>query len=126
MEGISINDLDITGLSALYVACHSGNKGIVQYLLSQNVNLNVKGPKNSTIFHCLAERDFPDIVDMILEKNKELIYVQDDDGNTCMHTAVVWSGIRIVQSLFEAGGEKLVRIKNNEDEDALETALDEN
>jgi len=48
------------------VACHSGNKYIVQNLLSRNVNLNVNGPKNSTVFHTLAERDFPEIVEMIL------------------------------------------------------------
>ncbi|CDW78109.1 ankyrin repeat domain-containing protein 29 [Stylonychia lemnae] len=126
LKELTINDQDTVGLTPLYVACHTGNKSIVQYLLENQVNLNVKGPKNSNINHTLAERDFPEIVEMILAKDKTLILQPDDDGNTCMHTAILWSGMRLVQALFEAGGEELVRMKNNEGVDALEMAQEEN
>ena len=43
-----------------------------------------------------------------------------------LHTACQWSQIEVVEMLFEAWGEKLVRMKNNDGEDAVEFSLSEN
>ena len=43
-----------------------------------------------------------------------------------MHVAIEWNSMELVEYFFELGGEPLVRIKNEEDMDALEFAYAEN
>ena len=69
-RGISINDADLAGLTALYIACHNGDKVMAQFLLENGADPRVKGPKNSTVLHTIAERGFPEICKLIIEKDK--------------------------------------------------------
>eukprot|EP00347_Sterkiella_histriomuscorum_P018106 403346765 len=126
LDGVQVDQQDESGLTPIYVSCHNGSVEIVEYLLSQGANLNVRGPKDSTVLHTAAERDFYEIIKLILEKDPELIYEQDENGNTALHTAIVWSSMNVIQLMFSKGGEKLTRIKNFEAEDAVEIALSEN
>ena len=134
--GYDINKTDALGNSPLYIATFKGNLEIVKYLLSKGADPWIKGPKNSTVLHVCAERNFLDIAKAIIsqdpQKNEPLVFEQteiDEEGEgnmTAMHVACEWNSTEIVEYYFEIGGEKLVRMKNSEGMDAIEFAYAEN
>ena len=43
-----------------------------------------------------------------------------------MHVAIEWNQVEVIEWLVELGGEKLIRIKNSDGNDAIEFAYVEN
>lgn len=53
-----INTTDLAGNSPLYIAVFKGNLDLVNLLLENGGDPWIKGPKNSTVLHICAERNF--------------------------------------------------------------------
>lgn len=76
--------------------------------------------------HICADRDFKDVLELLHTYSPKLIYAQDDEGNTPLHVASLWSHMKILEFLWEKGGKKLVQIRNKEGDTAWELAYEEN
>ena len=125
-KGVDVNQQDLNDLYPLFMACYVGNLNILKYLLEHGANPRLKGPKSSTAIHSAADRDFPELCRAIIEKDPEVMYDQDIDGNTPMHAAALWSHVKCMEIMFEFGGERLVNIKNNDGENSVDFAYGEN
>ena len=64
---VDCDSKDKTGVSPLYVATYTGNLEIVRELVMKNVDPSCKGPKQSTVLHVCAERNFFEIGRLIIE-----------------------------------------------------------
>lgn len=76
--------------------------------------------------HICAERDFYEILKLLCARRQDLVYQQDEGGQTPLHIASLSSHMEIIELLWEEGGKKLVEIKNNEGLTAYELAYEEN
>jgi ankyrin repeat protein len=80
----------------------------------------------STCLHICAERDFQDILKLLCAKRQDLIFQEDEGGNTPLHIASLSCHMEIIEYLWEEGGKKLVEVKNKEGKTAYELAYEEN
>ena len=88
MSRITVNDVDETGTFPLFIACYEGNEKMVDFLIERGAEIKKVGPKNATLLHAAAERDFVSIAKKILAIDKELVFEVDEDGNTALHVAI--------------------------------------
>ncbi|CAI2371647.1 unnamed protein product [Moneuplotes crassus] len=123
---LDVNQPDHEGCTPLYMACYKGNHSVAKYLLDNGANPGVLCVNGSNSLHICAERDFMDVLKLLCEHQKDLIYTQDDEGNTPLHIASLWSHMGILEYLWELGEKKLVEIRNHDGDTAYELAYEEN
>lgn len=70
-----------TGLTLLHWACDRGHPSIVQFLLSNQANINIEDPDGQTPLHYACSCGHPDIAKILLE-NKANPKLQDKEGAT--------------------------------------------
>jgi ankyrin repeat protein len=120
--GVSVNETDANGVSALYMAAYKNDLVMIQKLLEWGADPWIKGLSGSTLLHVCAERNFHEAAKLVLdfnpEKNSPLIFEQTDlqeidqhtGGDTALHVACEWNSTEMIELLCEKGGEKLIRI----------------
>lgn len=62
---------------------------IVKYLISKGVKVssNAIDAMGRTLLHCAAQAHNPELVELIIAQNKDMIHIQDKDGWTPLHWA---------------------------------------
>ena len=65
-QGVDVNEADLEGTSALYVAVFKGHVGLSEKLIEAGCDLRRRGTKESTVLHICAERGFMQIAQMLL------------------------------------------------------------
>mmetsp|Transcript_26100 Transcript_26100/g.30129 ORF Transcript_26100/g.30129 Transcript_26100/m.30129 type:complete len:296 (-) Transcript_26100:69-956(-) len=123
---LNVNEPDNEGCTPIYMACFKYNYEIVKYLIENEADPSILCTSGSTCFHVCAERDFLDLLQLLCAKRADLIFGQDDEGNTPLHIAALWSHMEILEFLWEEGGRKLASIKNSDGLTAMELAYEEN
>lgn len=71
LAGANLSQSDFSGRSALHVACLHGHKEVVEYLLNNNVDKNVKDLLNFTPFDYAVHGDQTEIKNLLIENGVE-------------------------------------------------------
>ncbi|XP_071105461.1 uncharacterized protein [Haliotis cracherodii] len=89
--------VDIQGNSVLHLACHSGNKAIVQHLVSPS-NINTRGQNGRAPVMMAAAQGHQSVFDLLVSRQADLTLV-DKHGNSVLHLACLGGNKAIVQHL---------------------------
>ncbi len=107
--------------SALHHACrYNGSVDVVQFLLEQNIDINMETKKGQTSLWVATEFDNLPIAKYLIEHGAN-INVQDEEGNTPLYRAAKRGRKKIIVLLLLKGANK--ELKNKEGLDALELAV---
>ncbi|KAJ2931521.1 hypothetical protein H1R20_g5586, partial [Candolleomyces eurysporus] len=90
----------------LHVAIKDNKLHVAQMLLERGVNPNVPhGQHNWTAIHVAAFRRDPSFVELILRWSKDCVSLQDTEGRTALHLAVLHGYEASVKILLEHGAD---------------------
>ena len=110
----NLNSLNQVIPNPLQIAAASGHLSIVEYLLTNTANLDLK-PGRVNAFHLAADNGHVDIMKHLLAFNPLLLSMVDHDGNTPLHHACVHGHLHVVTFLCnEAKHSVVVRNKRGE------------
>ena len=117
-QNVSLNCLDKEGLSLLHYACRNRNAEVVEELLKNGANPNLKSSylqKTKSPLHYVFEYGCGD-ESISIEKHNEIISImncllnygsdieaRNTDGETALYKASVWGNIPAVKFLLENG-----------------------
>ena len=93
---------DKRGSTPLTWACHAGEEGIVDCLLTHGADVNLVEVDGRSPLHYAAGRGFDSIVGKLIEKQANL-HATDAVGDTPLHDAVVGGHTAVVKRLIDAG-----------------------
>ena len=87
-KGVNLNIKDSAGYTALHYAARNGNFAVVKFLLEKGacVNCVTKSGKDTPL-HRAAFVGHLDIVKLLIRHGAN-IYIQNTDGQTCLHRSV--------------------------------------
>ena len=124
-EGLSLDAYDDDGNQAIHHAARWCFDGIIQLLLRNGAKVNARGPEGKTPLH-LAVRSLKAIRSLL--KSYPTLSIQDDEGNTALHTLFLSSSpehppnSKVLEKLIEAGAK--VDISNDSGITPLHLAVD--
>jgi len=93
------------GAAALFTAILKGRIAVVQSLLNQGVNVNVRTISGKTPLMAAAYKGYSDIIQMLLDNNAD-VNAQDGRGDSAIKIAVRGGYTRIVELLSKAGAKQ--------------------
>ena len=103
-KGIDLEMKVDHGITALYVAAYSGNIDLVNILLLQNVNVEVKdGVNNATPLIRATQEQHIEIVNVLLDKAD--VNAKMNDGWTSLHVATNLDNYDIAKMLIDKGAD---------------------
>ncbi len=108
------------GYSLLMIAVYNKQLPMVEYLLSQKVDVNGMDNSGNTALMGAAFQGYKEIAALLL-CNNAAIDQQNYNGATALHFAATFDQREVVQLLLEAGANK--EVKNNFGDTAYATAL---
>jgi ankyrin repeat protein len=115
-----INELDEYGSSYLHLSVREGNIEIVEFLISQGADVNIKDSLGVTPLQVAARAGRLEIVEYLLSKGAK-VSVKDHTGNTPLHDAVINEHIQIVKILVSHGAD--INTADSENQTALHDAI---
>ncbi|KAJ2931455.1 hypothetical protein H1R20_g5590, partial [Candolleomyces eurysporus] len=90
----------------LHVAIKDNKLHVAQMLLERGANPNSPhGPHDWTAIHVAAFRRDPSFVELILRWSKDCVSLQDTEGRTALHLAVLHSFESLIKILLEHGAD---------------------
>ncbi len=117
---ISCNQAYKSGYSQeLLETVSKGELSKAKDFINKGADVNIKNGDGKTPLHIAVEKNYEDIVRLLLQKNADL-NTKDNNGNTPLHIAVKNGNYFVVKELLRAGADK--NIKNNEGKTALDIA----
>ncbi|KAL3501980.1 hypothetical protein ACH5RR_036429 [Cinchona calisaya] len=111
---------NFAGESPLYIAVDKAYRQIVALILSTCKSPSYLGPGKKTALHVAAARNFPECINLILEKLPNLAKKVDEFGWTALHYAAKFNHKEVVELLLTAE-KSLAYLSASGDE--LKTAL---
>lgn len=128
------DDDEDNGGSCLYFAVESGDLRTMEVLLeagrsagAMRTLLDARDGRDSTCLHWAAKTCGAREVEMLLEAGRaagvELLFARNDDGDTCLHTAVEYRNMEVVRALLAAGGAALALARGEDGNTALHDAV---
>lgn len=103
----------------LIEAAKFGNRELVEYLLQNNANVNVKDSDGSTALFWAAVRGDQDLVKLLIDKGAD-VNEKDNQGSTALHVAAQHEHSGVVVFLLENDAD--FSAKNNKNETAFDLA----
>ncbi len=94
----------VHGAAALFTAILKGRVAVVQSLLQQGVNVNVKTVSGKTPLMAAAYKGYGDIVQLLIDNGAD-INMQDARGDTAIKIASRAGFTRVVELLTKAGAQ---------------------
>lgn len=89
LKGISVEEQDNWGRTALQWACYKGNRRTVQWLLSRSANVAHRDHEGMTAIHWAALKGYEQAAEMLLDVGAvQLLHVADAAGDTPITLAV--------------------------------------
>lgn len=126
---IDINKTDNMGLSLLHKAILRGDEYSASFLVDNNISVNLmtKPDKKTALMYLAAsktENGMSDLTKKILKSNTIDVNIQDFEGNTALHVAIIRQNKSVFKEiLFNTNSKANLSIKNNEEQTVLWQAL---
>ena len=106
-KGTNANIRDASGYTALHYASRNNHLTTVKQLLSAGACVNVLTKcGRDTPLHRAAYMGHEDVVRCLLENGADVM-LQNEDGQTALHKAVIGGHVRVVGLLVKAGVEEI-------------------
>jgi len=120
-NGTDVNAIkDIMGMSPLMVAVEKGSIEIIDILLNNGSDINIKGADGTTPLMIAAENGRRDVVEILINKGAD-INLRNANGVTSLMAAAKSGDINIVKTIIEKGMD--VNIQDKEGMTALMNAV---
>lgn len=128
------DDDEDNGGSCLYFAVESGDLRTMEVLLeagrsagAMRTLLEARDGRDKTCLHWAAATGGAREVEMLLEAGRaagvQLVFATNDDGDTCLHTAVEYGNMEVVRALLAVGGAALALVRGEFGSTALHVAV---
>lgn len=112
---INLQATDIYGVSALGYAIGNEQIKTAQLLIDKGISLDTAcSEEQKNILVCAIEVNSKELVQLIADKNKKLIQMQDSAGNTPLHIAAETSTSDILAILIKSGADLKAKNKKGE------------
>nr|XP_027226841.1 26S proteasome non-ATPase regulatory subunit 10-like [Penaeus vannamei] len=102
--GVSINQGDSQGLTALHIACSHTYIHLAGLLIKARANVNARTHQNHTPLHLAAMRGNSELVELLLS-HRACVDTLDDDNRTALHYAAASGNADLVELLLSAGAD---------------------
>ena len=113
-----INSPNDVGYSPLVLACYSGNKEMVSFLIDKADNVN--GVSNyGTPLMAAVFKGYSEIVQILIKHGVD-VDIADGNGTTAAHYAVMFRNYDVIEQLEKANAN--FELKNNNNKSALDYA----
>ena len=99
----SVDDVDETGRTLLFVAAQSGNAFATRVLLSHDANIEARNDTGYTPLHIAAEDGKAETLQLLLQRNANVNNVENGWGSTPIICAAFWGSELCARLLVEAG-----------------------
>jgi len=124
-NGTDINSKGEYNCTPLHYACQNGNFEIIEFLVSNLANINMKNSYSTyyPIFDAITatnDKNVYDIIKLLLDNGADINSI-DSFGNTLLHYAVEKENIALVQLLLTSGC-KVNQTKRHDKDTALHYA----
>nr|XP_018904892.1 PREDICTED: uncharacterized protein LOC109035644 [Bemisia tabaci] len=118
--GAILNARNIDGVTALYMAVHSGNSNIVNLMLKHKANVELGTNKGNPLLIAVASGN-EDLIHMLLKhvnklepiKNNRIINATTSQGSSAVQIATELNNMQVVQLLLQNGAIFNIQDKNN-------------
>lgn len=98
----------------LCLASYNGNFDIVEHLLEQGASPAARGEKGQTALHMAAEKNFPTIARALIDRQKSILNLQDDENRSALIIAVLFGNLQVVEILTQSKADHTIQDKNGE------------
>ncbi|XP_042891876.1 ankyrin repeat and protein kinase domain-containing protein 1-like [Penaeus japonicus] len=102
--GVSINQGDSQGLTALHIACSHTYIHLAGLLIKARANVNARTHQNHTPLHLAAMRGSSELVQLLLSHRANVDSL-DDDSRTALHYAAGSGNAALVELLLSSGAD---------------------
>ncbi|RWS03352.1 ankyrin repeat-containing protein-like protein, partial [Dinothrombium tinctorium] len=80
----------LTKVSTIFDVCREGNASVLKLVLKSQPNIvKIRDENNRTLLHYCAETKDPQCGQCLIDLSKNLLHLQDDEGYTVLHLAVI-------------------------------------
>ncbi|CAH0392727.1 unnamed protein product [Bemisia tabaci] len=118
--GAILNARNIDGVTALYMAVHSGNSNIVNLMLKHKANVELGTNKGNPLLIAVASGN-EDLIHMLLKhvnklepiKSNRIINATTSQGSSAVQIATELNNMQVVQLLLQNGAIFNIQDKNN-------------
>lgn len=109
---------------AVLLAVKYDQRPSLSFLFDNNIELSVDIPyKKYTLFLYAANLGFVDIMDLLLEKNKNVIHDKDSEGNNALLIATEKGHLHVIEFLRKRFGLREINTTNHSDQNAIVIAI---
>jgi len=121
-HGGDVHKKDKSGGTLLQIyPTQPGHYETFKFLISQNLDVNLKGSRNRTPLHGAAWQGNREVVELLLSEGAK-VNVKTDPGNTPLHLAAKQGHKKVVELLIGRGAE--VNVSNKKGETPLQGAIE--
>jgi len=114
-----VNEVNQHGFSPLILACYNGNDAMVEFLLTNNANLDYVSPEG-TVLMAATVKGNEKMVELLLKK-KANPNLTNKNGTTALMYAIQFKNISIINLLLQFNANK--SLVDNEGKTAFEYAV---
>ena len=116
-----INKKNNKGYNALLYSAFRGNLEIFKKLMENGADISITNSSGLNSLHLAAQKNYPNIITLLIEKYKLDINSKDNKGNSALHWAVFCNSKQTVDYLIYFNID--VNLKDNDGDTALQIAL---
>ena len=87
---------------------------LIQLLIRHGADVNQKDTYSYTVLHMAASRNLPFVVDFLVKKTNIQINAKEQSGDTALHKAARFNGLKIAQILLKKGASFTIKNKWND------------
>ena len=102
-DGVDLNAEDDNGWTLFSCAVNGGHKGIVELLITEGVDVNMKNSGCENLYSAVAE-GHKEIIGLLIAAGVD-VNCKDDDGMTPLHSAAQFASKEIVELLITKGAD---------------------
>eukprot|EP01084_Bolivina_argentea_P022025 40912_1 len=100
-DKFDINELDQDGYSLLMIACKTGNDDIVKLLLSNGIDVNIKGTRDMTALLVVCQNGYLSTAQLLLDIENIDLTATDINGNNALMYASMNGSFQIAELLIK-------------------------